>query len=148
AEREQKKLSITRLIAKSLTFFAVSFHVVGFALRCYVAGRPPVTNMYESIIWVSLLVMVFALLIFARTKARVLITVATILSGLALFAADSAPLLMDPTIRPLVPVLRSNYWLTIHVLTITASYGAFMLAMGIANVTLFHFLRQARGKAG
>lgn len=146
ADPQEKKLSITRLVAKSLTFFAIGLHVVGFALRCYVAGRPPVTNMYESIIWVSLLVMVFALIIYAKTKARVLITTATILSGLALFAADSAPLLMDPTIRPLVPVLRSNYWLTIHVLTITASYGAFMLAMGIANVTLFQFLRQVRGK--
>lgn len=146
-DRETQKVSITRLVAKSMTFFAIAFHVIGFSLRCYVAGRPPVTNMYESIIWVSMLVMVFALIIFAKTKARVLITIATILSGISLFAADSAPLLMDPTIRPLVPVLRSNYWLTIHVLTITASYGAFMLAMGIANVTLFQFLRQARGKS-
>jgi ABC-type transport system involved in cytochrome c biogenesis permease subunit len=48
-------------------------------------------------------------------------------------------MVMDPTIRPLVPVLRSNYWLTIHVLTITLSYGAFMLAMGIANVALYWF---------
>jgi ABC-type transport system involved in cytochrome c biogenesis permease subunit len=51
---------------------------------------------------------------------------------------------MDPTIRPLVPVLRSNYWLTIHVLTITLSYGAFMLAMGISNVALFRFTQAVK----
>ena len=132
-----------RIMAKFLTFSAFVMHALGFGLRCYVAGRPPVTNMYESIIWVSLGVMVFALILFSRFKQTVLMTTATFLSGLALFAADSAPMVMDPTIRPLVPVLRSNYWLTIHVLTITLSYGAFMLAMGIANVGLFQFFRLA-----
>jgi cytochrome c-type biogenesis protein CcsB len=128
-----------RILSKFLTICAVTMHALGFALRCYVAGRPPVTNMYESIIWVSLGVMVFAVLLFLKNRQNVLMTTATFLSGLSLFAADAAPMVMDPTIRPLVPVLRSNYWLTIHVLTITLSYGAFMLAMGIANVALYWF---------
>jgi len=131
--------AIPRILSKFLTICAVSLHTLGFALRCYVAGRPPVTNMYESIIWVSLGVMVFAVLLFIKNRQTILLTTATFLSGLALFAADAAPMVMDPTIRPLVPVLRSNYWLTIHVLTITLSYGAFMLAMGIANVALWLF---------
>jgi cytochrome c-type biogenesis protein CcsB len=140
-----KSYNFARLMAKFLTLSAVILHVLGFGLRCYVAGRPPVTNMYESIIWVSLGVMVFATILYAKYRQIVLISVATILSGLALFAADAAPMIMDPTIRPLVAVLRSNYWLTIHVLTITASYGAFMLAMGIANVSLYQFHKKARG---
>ncbi len=130
-----------RMMAKFLTFSAMILHAFGFALRCYVAGRPPVTNMYESIIWVSFGVMTFALLIYAKHKHHILLTTSTILAGLSLFAADAAPMVMDPTIRPLVPVLRSNYWLTIHVLTITLSYAAFMLAMGISNVSLFQFTR-------
>jgi cytochrome c-type biogenesis protein CcsB len=138
------KSRFPRILAKFLTVTAVSLHVLGFALRCYVAGRPPVTNMYESIIWVSLGVMFFALLLFWKNRQIVLISTANILSGFALFAADSAPMVMDPTIRPLVPVLRSNYWLTIHVLTITLSYGAFMLAMGISNIALFGFFQESR----
>jgi cytochrome c-type biogenesis protein CcsB len=133
-----------RLMAKFLTFAAVIMHITGFAIRCYVAGRPPVTNMYESIIWVSFGVIVFASILYIRGKQIVLMSTATILAGLALFAADSAPIIMDPTIRPLVPVLRSNYWLTIHVMTITISYGAFMLAMGISNVTLFLFHKKSQ----
>jgi cytochrome c-type biogenesis protein CcsB len=136
--------AIPRILSKFLTICAVSLHTLGFALRCYVAGRPPVTNMYESIIWVSLGVMVFAVLLFIKNRQTILMTTATFLSGLALFAADAAPMVMDPTIRPLVPVLRSNYWLTIHVLTITLSYGAFMLAMGIANVALWFFYEISR----
>lgn len=134
----------SRMMAKFLTFAALFMHVTGFALRCYIAGRPPVTNMYESIIWVSLGVMVFSLLLYLRNRQAVLLSTSTFLAGLSLFAGDSAPLVMDPTIRPLVPVLRSNYWLTIHVLTITLSYGAFMLAMGISNVSLFQFLKVAK----
>jgi cytochrome c-type biogenesis protein CcsB len=132
---------IPRMMAKVITLLAMIMHGLGFALRCYVAGRPPVTNMYESIIWVSFGVMVFALLIYAKHQHTILLTTSTILAGLSLFAADAAPMVMDPTIRPLVPVLRSNYWLTIHVLTITLSYAAFMLAMGISNVSLFRFTR-------
>ena len=133
-----------RRMAKFLTFAAFLMHATGFALRCYIAGRPPVTNMYESIIWVSLGVMVFASILYLKYRQVILISTATFLSGLSLFAADAAPLIMDPTIRPLVPVLRSNYWLTIHVLTITLSYGAFMLAMGISNISLFQFRKKAQ----
>ncbi len=138
-----KTYSFPRMMAKFLTLVAMILHAFGFALRCYVAGRPPVTNMYESIIWVSFGVMTFALLIYIKHRQNILLTTSCILAGLALFAADAAPMVMDPTIRPLVPVLRSNYWLTIHVLTITLSYAAFMLAMGISNVSLFQFTRKS-----
>jgi cytochrome c-type biogenesis protein CcsB len=136
--------AFARMMAKFLTFSAVFLHVLGFGLRSYVAERPPVTNMYESIIWVSLGVMVFTFLLYRKNRQVVLMSTACMLAGFALFAGDAAPLVMDPTIRPLVPVLRSNYWLTIHVLTITLSYGAFMLAMGISNVSLFQFMKIAR----
>ena len=37
---------------------------------------------------------------------------------------------------PLVPVLRSNFWLVIHVLTIVSSYAGGTLAWGVANIAL------------
>lgn len=125
-----------------LTFVLHSF---GFALRCYVAGRPPVTNMYESVIWVSFGVMLFAFILFALDRRqKLLLAVASAVSGFALVSADASPTLLDPGIHPLVPVLRSNYWLTIHVLTITLSYAAFALTLGLANVALFQYLRGMR----
>jgi ABC-type transport system involved in cytochrome c biogenesis permease subunit len=36
-------------------------------------------------------------------------------------------------------VLRNNYWLTVHVLTITLSYAAFALAWGLAHANLVNF---------
>ena len=112
-------------------------HVFGFALRCYVAGRPPVTNMYESVIWVSMGVVVFATVLYWIQGNRITLVVSSVLATLGLILADAAPAMLDPSIKPLVPVLRSNYWLTIHVLTITLGYAALALTAGIANVALY-----------
>jgi cytochrome c-type biogenesis protein CcsB len=122
---------------------ALILHVIGFALRCIVAGRPPVTNMYESIVWVSFGAVFFSIVIYAFQRFRILLGVGSVLGALGLLAADAAPTLMDPGLHPLVPVLRSNYWLTVHVLTITLGYAAFALTLGIGNVTLFKLLRGA-----
>lgn len=42
--------------------------------------------------------------------------------------------------QPLMPVLRSNFWLTIHVLTIVSSYGAGLLAWGLGVISMAYFL--------
>jgi hypothetical protein len=55
---------------------------------------------------------------------------------LGLVLADQLPLALDPKISPLVPVLRSNFWLTIHVLTIVSSYAGGTLAWGLGNIAL------------
>jgi cytochrome c-type biogenesis protein CcsB len=114
-------------------------HAYGFYLRCMIAGRPPVTNMYESIIWVSLAVVFFSLIIGFAYRTLIVPAIAGLVATLALMIAQSFPVVLDPTISPLVPVLRSNYWLTIHVLTITMSYGAFALAWGLGHVVVFNY---------
>jgi cytochrome c-type biogenesis protein CcsB len=130
-----------RRLALAATGLGFLCHVTGIAMRCYVAGRPPVTNMYESVIWVSLGQLVFASILYFFQRQPIMLTVATVLATFGLIAGDSAPAIMDPGIHPLVPVLRSNYWLTIHVLTITLGYAAFFLTLGLGNVTLFQFAR-------
>ena len=132
-----KKVAVFALTA------ALSTQIVGITLRCFASGRPPVTNMYESVIWVSLGVMMFAMVLYAVHRQRVILSVSSFLATFALIAADFAPAILDPSIHPLVPVLRSNYWLTIHVLTITLGYAAFMLALGLSNLTLFQFMKKA-----
>ena len=119
---------------------AFGVHVYGFVLRCLIAGRPPVTNMYESVIWVSLGVAFFAIIFELIYKARFYAVAASALATLLLVVADSVPSILDPNIDPLVPVLRSNYWLTIHVLTITLSYAAFALALGVGNLSLGYYI--------
>jgi cytochrome c-type biogenesis protein CcsB len=111
-------------------------HTYGFALRCYIAGRPPVTNMYESVIWVTWGCALLALVLRRFYPSDAIAASAAVFSAVGLVLADNLPNVLDPGIHPLEPVLRSNFWLTIHVLTITLSYAAFALALCIGNVVL------------
>jgi ABC-type transport system involved in cytochrome c biogenesis permease subunit len=58
---------------------------------------------------------------------------------LAALVAYYAPV-SGKNISLLMPVLRDNFWLTMHVLTITASYGAGALAWGLGNIALGYYL--------
>ena len=93
-------------------------HAYGMVLRMMISGRPPVTNMYESVIWVAWGAMLFALIFEFVYKARYIAACAAAVAVISLILADNVPIL-DGSIDPLVPVLRDNMWLTIHVLTIT-----------------------------
>jgi cytochrome c-type biogenesis protein CcsB len=119
----------------------LAFQAAGIAMRCMIAGRPPVTNMYESIIWVSFAVSFFGMIFFARYRAPVYLLAALPVTLIALLLVHQMPIAMPASIDPLVPVLRDNFWLTIHVLTITLSYAAFALAMGFGHILLWRYAR-------
>ncbi|MFP5272774.1 cytochrome c biogenesis protein [Coleofasciculus sp.] len=120
----------------------------GFLERMVISGRPPVTNMYESVIWVGFGVALLALLFELIYKAKYYLLAAAPLSVVCLLLADGLPAVLDPSIKPLVPVLRDNFWLSIHVPTITLSYACFALSMGIGHIILGHYLLapQATGR--
>jgi hypothetical protein len=128
-EASGRKRGILQWVGVALAILGLLFHASGIALRCLIAGRPPVTNMYESIIWVSFAVSFFGMIFFTRYRAPVYLLAALPVSLVALLLVHQMPIAMPSSIDPLVPVLRDNFWLTIHVLTITLSYAAFALAM-------------------
>jgi cytochrome c-type biogenesis protein CcsB len=125
----------------ALAIAGLLFHASGIVMRCMIAGRPPVTNMYESIIWVSFAVSFFGMIFFLRYRTPVYLLAALPVSLVALLLVHQMPIAMPSSIDPLVPVLRDNFWLTIHVLTITLSYAAFALAMGFGHILLFRYAR-------
>ncbi len=121
--------------------FAAGFalHTCGLALRVLILERPPVSNMYESMVFMNWALIIFAGILWAFFKSRPLLSVATLVSALVMIYGDLLPI--DANMDVLVPVLRSNYWLTIHVMTIVASYGAFGLAMGLGHRHIILCLR-------
>jgi cytochrome c-type biogenesis protein CcsB len=134
-----------RSIGVAIAILGLAFHATGIVLRCLIAGRPPVTNMYESIIWVSFAVSFFGMIFFARYRTSVYLLAALPVTLIALLLVHQMPIAMPSSIDPLVPVLRDNFWLTIHVLTITLSYAAFALAMGFGHILLFRYARDPQG---
>jgi len=124
-----------------LAWIGLFLLVVGFAIRIWIAGRPPVTNMYESILWVAFGAGLFAVIFTARHHSTIYLLAASPVIILSLIASDLQPAVLDPSLNPLVPVLRSNFWLTTHVLTITLSYGAFALATALAHFLVIRSIR-------
>jgi cytochrome c-type biogenesis protein CcsB len=130
-----------RNIGVVLAICALAFHATGIVLRCLIGGRPPVTNMYESIIWVSFAASFFGMIFFARYRTPIYLLASLPVTLIALLLVHQMPIAMPSSIDPLVPVLRDNFWLTVHVLTITLSYAAFALAMGFGHILLWRYAR-------
>lgn len=107
-------------------------HGAGIALRVILGGRPPVSNFFETILWLPFAAVLLAVVFERIYRATYFSLAAAILAGLSLTLSEYLPL--DPSISPVVAVLRSTLWLTIHVLTIVASYGALALATVLAHI--------------
>ncbi|HAR44232.1 MAG TPA: hypothetical protein DCS07_16630 [Bdellovibrionales bacterium] len=123
---------------KILLFAAVPFllHIAGFGMRVYITSVAPVTNMYGTMIWVAFGVVLFGSFLFLSYRNAFIYGVILLGASLTLFLTESLPLVLSPDLDPIVAVLRSNFWLTIHVLTITISYAAFTIGMLLGNFAL------------
>ncbi|MFA9389059.1 MAG: c-type cytochrome biogenesis protein CcsB [Prolixibacteraceae bacterium] len=121
------------LIFYYIILVAFVLHTLGIADRWYVSGHAPMSNGYESMIFISWVTLLAGFLFNKRSNFALPATAA--LGGLTLMVANLS--FMDPEITNLVPVLQS-YWLTIHVSVITASYGFLALGalLGMINLTL------------
>lgn len=120
---------------------------VGFAIRVIISGRAPVTNMYESVVFVAAGVALLGMILEAVYRKRFVLTAAAAVATVALVLADNSPVVLDASLAPLQPVLRNNFWLVTHVMTITLSYAALALALGIGNITLGYFLVGSNNRA-
>jgi ABC-type transport system involved in cytochrome c biogenesis permease subunit len=103
--------------------------LVPIVKRSIIMQRPPVGNLYDTIIFIGTAVVLIALLIEWMTRRRFALGIAPILGTMLIILArryevGDAKDNMDP----LVAVLDSNYWLTTHVITITLGYAAGLLA--------------------
>jgi cytochrome c-type biogenesis protein CcsB len=108
-------------------------HTVGYAARWYISGYAPMSNGYESMVFISWVTILAGYLF--NKKSAFTLTATAVLGGLTLMVANLS--FMDPQITNLVPVLQS-YWLTIHVSVITAGYGFLALGaiLGLLNMFL------------
>ena len=107
------------------------FHTLGLGLRWYISGHSPMSNGYESMIFISW-VTLMAGFIFSR-KSSFALSATAVLGSMTLMVAHLS--FMDPEITNLVPVLKS-YWLTLHVSVITGSYGFLGLGAILGLITM------------
>ena len=109
--------------------------LVGMGLRMWIMQRPPVATLYESVIFVGAVAALLGLGIEAvRRRGDGALVGAVLAAALLLVGRSYAD--DGDTMGMLAAVLNSNFWLTIHVLTITAGYGCTLVAGVVAHVAL------------
>ena len=78
--------------------------IIGLGMRSVITGRAPVTNMYESIVFMGWGTILFGLFYELFFRRRYILVATAAVSTVALFLADYFPAIFDPSLRPLQPV--------------------------------------------
>ncbi len=113
--------------ALHIGFVAWLVTTAGIAARMYIESRPPVTNLYSSALFVGWVGAGLALVLERIYRNSVGNAVAGALGFLNLIVAHNLSFSGD-TMEMMRAVLDSNFWLSVHVVTITMGYGACFLA--------------------
>lgn len=130
-------------IIKILLYIGLVLQGSGIAIRWYISGHAPFSNGYEAMLFISFVGLLTGLIL--SKKSVLLLPITTLFASAPLLVAHLS--LMNPEITNLVPVLKS-YWLSIHVATITASYGVLgcVTFAALMNLVLMMF-KNKRNKA-
>ena len=127
-------------VAYLLLISGTVIHGYGIFLRMQIMERPPVTTLYESVIFVSLIIMALAVLLEYFRKDGLGIFVGSV-SGSVLHYVGFSYAADGDTLGMLVAVLNSNFWLATHVTTITIGYGASLMAGCVGHLYLIQEIR-------
>ncbi len=135
--------------ALTLLLVALFVHTTGLGVRVYLSGRPPVTNLYGSAVFVGWGVVILGLLLERVTKLGLGYLTASLTGFCTLLVARGLD--DGDTMAVLQAVLDTNFWLATHVIMITLGYSAMFVAalIGAAYLLMGAYtgvLRQARDR--
>jgi ABC-type transport system involved in cytochrome c biogenesis permease subunit len=102
-----------------------------------IRDRPPVSTLYETLLFVTGVGVLAALVMEWINRQRLALSAAVVLGALGLFLSGRYEELdKRDTMPQLVAVLDTNFWLATHVTAITIGYSAGLLAALLANANL------------
>jgi ABC-type transport system involved in cytochrome c biogenesis permease subunit len=120
------------------SIFAVFvLHTLGILVRMYLQGRPPVTNLYASAVFIGWGCVGLCLLLEAFSFFRYSIALAAgALAGCSTLIIAHLLNRSGDSIDQLEPVLATQFWLATHVVCITIGYTTMFVAglLGIAYI--------------
>lgn len=121
--------------ALTVAVAAFAVHTVILAMRCYILERPPVSNMFETVVYVPWVAFLGALLL-RNTLAVITASAVAVVLLIVLKLAN-----IQSNMENVQAVLDSQYWLIVHVLMVVGSYGLFALAGLLGHIYLIGSLR-------
>jgi cytochrome c-type biogenesis protein CcsB len=119
-----------------LVIVAGLVHTFGLIFRMALEGRPPVTNLYSSAIFIGWGTMVLGLILERIYRVGIGSVVASLAGFVTLMIAHNLALGGD-TMEMLRAVLDTNFWLATHVVVITLGYASTFAAGLLAILYIF-----------
>jgi ABC-type transport system involved in cytochrome c biogenesis permease subunit len=131
-----------RRTAALMVLAALVLHTAGLVARVYISGRPPVTNLASSAIFIAWGAVVLAIGVEFFFRDGIAAACAGAIGFLSLLIADRLAVSGD-TLKVLQAVLDTNFWLATHVIIINLGHSATFLAgmIGVALVIRGVFTR-------
>ncbi|MAG94158.1 MAG: hypothetical protein CMJ48_10460, partial [Planctomycetaceae bacterium] len=129
-----------------LVVVALLLHSFAICGRIYISGRPPVTNLYSSAVFIAWGAAVFGLVLEVIYRMGIGSIIAGALGFGGLQVASYLAVDGD-TVEVMRAVLDTQFWLTLHVICIALGYVATFVAGGLAVDYIVHtFISSMRGK--
>ena len=136
--------SSLKILPFILLIIGFLYNTAGLIIRMNILNRPPVSTLYESIIFVAFISVLLAIILEFIKKDNISLLVGSI-SGIVLHYISFGYAADGDTFGVLVAVLNSNFWLATHVTTITAGYGTTIIASLVGHIYLLQdFLKSDR----
>lgn len=117
----------------NLVTLAWIIHTAGLLFRMILEGRPPVTNLYSSAIFIGWGAVILGLALEKFFPLSIGILVASLVGFVTQIIAHNLALGGD-TMEMMRAVLDSNFWLATHVVVVTLGYSATFIAGFIAII--------------
>lgn len=135
AKREWSESFLRTMTALIVVAFLVQ--TVGLVSRVYLQGRPPITNLYSSAVFVGWFGVILGLIIDRKMKLGLGGVMASVIGFGTLIIAHNLGGSGD-TMGMMQAVLDTNFWLATHVVVVTIGYSATFFAgfLGIAYLIL------------
>jgi ABC-type transport system involved in cytochrome c biogenesis permease subunit len=111
----------------ALLVLAFVIHTIGLGFRMYLEGRPPVTNLYSSAIFIGWGACLLGMILEKIYKGAIGLVVAGFIGFVTLIIAHHLALNGD-TMEMLQAVLDTNLWLSTHVVVVTTGYASMFVA--------------------
>ena len=129
-----------RRTALWLVVWALLIHTAGLIFRMALEGRPPVTNLYSSAIFIGWGACVLGLVLESFWKNAIGLVVACVIGFITLIIAHFLALSGD-TMEMMRAVLDTNIWLATHVVIVTLGYASTFVAgfLGIIYIVMGFF---------
>jgi ABC-type transport system involved in cytochrome c biogenesis permease subunit len=117
----------------ALLLLAFVIHTFGLGFRMFLEGRPPVTNLYSSAIFIGWGAVLMGMILERIFKGGIGLVASGLIGFTTLIIAHHLALSGD-TMEMLRAVLDTNLWLSTHVVTITIGYSSMFVAGLLAAI--------------